>query len=119
VAYQVLPALAHMAAKGGVIAMSKQIAMEGGALGEVRIHQQIYKARADIGGIVRFQSPKVVSISALGRTRSARHGFGSYFALCPLSGTILGSYATPSVPAEWLRRWAMPGRSYCAAMEQL
>jgi NAD(P)-dependent dehydrogenase (short-subunit alcohol dehydrogenase family) len=30
VAYQVLPAIAHMAAKGGVIAMSKQIAMEGG-----------------------------------------------------------------------------------------
>src|ERR1700736_5914694 len=33
IAYQVLPALAHMAAKGGVIAMSKQIAMEGGPLG--------------------------------------------------------------------------------------
>jgi len=31
IAYQVLPALAHMGAKGGVIAMSKQIAMEGGA----------------------------------------------------------------------------------------
>lgn len=30
VAYQVLPGIAHMAAKGGVIAMSKQIAMEGG-----------------------------------------------------------------------------------------
>jgi NAD(P)-dependent dehydrogenase (short-subunit alcohol dehydrogenase family) len=30
VAYRVLPALAHMAAKGGVIAMSKQLAMEGG-----------------------------------------------------------------------------------------
>lgn len=30
VAYQVLPALAHMAAKGGVIAMSKHVAMEGG-----------------------------------------------------------------------------------------
>lgn len=30
IAYQVLPALAHMAAKGGVIAMTKQIAMEGG-----------------------------------------------------------------------------------------
>ena len=29
-AYKVLPALAHMAAKGGVIAMSKQVAMEGG-----------------------------------------------------------------------------------------
>ena len=33
IAYQVLPALAHMAAKGGVIAMSKQIAMEGGPHG--------------------------------------------------------------------------------------
>jgi NAD(P)-dependent dehydrogenase (short-subunit alcohol dehydrogenase family) len=30
IALEVLPALAHMAAKGGVIAMSKQIAMEGG-----------------------------------------------------------------------------------------
>jgi len=30
VAYQVLPGVAHMAAKGGVIAMTKQIAMEGG-----------------------------------------------------------------------------------------
>jgi NAD(P)-dependent dehydrogenase (short-subunit alcohol dehydrogenase family) len=30
VAYKVLPAIAHMAAKGGVVAMSKQIAMEGG-----------------------------------------------------------------------------------------
>jgi len=33
VAYQVLPALAHMAAKGGVIAMTKQIAMEAGPFG--------------------------------------------------------------------------------------
>ena len=30
IAQEVLPALAHMAAKGGVIAMTKQIAMEGG-----------------------------------------------------------------------------------------
>ena len=30
VAYKVLPGIAHMAAKGGVVAMSKQIAMEGG-----------------------------------------------------------------------------------------
>jgi len=33
IAYKVLPALAHMAAKGGVIAMSKQVAMEGGPHG--------------------------------------------------------------------------------------
>jgi NAD(P)-dependent dehydrogenase (short-subunit alcohol dehydrogenase family) len=33
IAYQVLPGIAHMAAKGGVIAMSKQIALEGGRHG--------------------------------------------------------------------------------------
>ncbi len=33
VAYRVLPALAHSAAKGGVIAMTKQLAMEGGPHG--------------------------------------------------------------------------------------
>lgn len=49
-------------------------------LGEVRLHQHIYRLRPEIGGIVRFQSPKVVSLSTLGLTPSARHGFGSYFA---------------------------------------
>jgi HCOMODA/2-hydroxy-3-carboxy-muconic semialdehyde decarboxylase len=49
-------------------------------LGEVRIHQQIYRMRGDVGGIVRFQSPKLVSLSALGRSPSVRHGLGSYFA---------------------------------------
>ena len=48
-------------------------------LGEVRIHQQIYRSRADVGGIVRFQSPQVVSLSALGMTPRVLHGFGSYF----------------------------------------
>jgi HCOMODA/2-hydroxy-3-carboxy-muconic semialdehyde decarboxylase len=52
-------------------------------LGEVRIHQQIYRSRSDVGGIVRFQSPKLVSLSALGRSPSVRHGLGSYFAPQP------------------------------------
>lgn len=51
-----------------------------GALPEVRLHQQIYKCRADVGGIARFQSPKLMSFSTLGRTPEARHGLGSYFA---------------------------------------
>jgi HCOMODA/2-hydroxy-3-carboxy-muconic semialdehyde decarboxylase len=51
-----------------------------GVLGEVRIHQQIYRRRPDVVGIARFQSPKLVSLSSLGRTPLARHGFGSYFA---------------------------------------
>jgi len=51
-----------------------------GALAEVRLHQQIYRRRADVGGIVRFQSPKLMSLSTLDRTPEARHGLGSYFA---------------------------------------
>ena len=54
-----------------------------GALAEVRLHQQIYGCRADVGGIVRFQSPKLMSLSTLGRTPEARHGLGSYFAPRP------------------------------------
>jgi HCOMODA/2-hydroxy-3-carboxy-muconic semialdehyde decarboxylase len=61
-----------------------RVAIEGplpaGVLGEVRIHQQIYRRRPEIMGIARFQSPKLVSLSSLGRTPLARHGFGSYFA---------------------------------------
>ena len=51
-----------------------------GALPEVRLHQQIYASRADVAGIVRFQSPKLMSLSTMGRTPEARHGLGSYFA---------------------------------------
>jgi HCOMODA/2-hydroxy-3-carboxy-muconic semialdehyde decarboxylase len=52
-------------------------------LGEVRIHQQIYRVRSDVNGIVRFQSPKVISLSAMGRSPRVYHGFGSYFAPSP------------------------------------
>lgn len=58
-------------------------ALPDGVLGEVRVHQQIYRSREDVGGIVRFQSPKVISLSALGRAPDVRHGLGSYFAPQP------------------------------------
>jgi HCOMODA/2-hydroxy-3-carboxy-muconic semialdehyde decarboxylase len=54
-----------------------------GALPEVIAHQHIYGLRADVGGVVRFQSPHVMALSALGRTPRALHGFGAYFAPCP------------------------------------
>lgn len=50
-----------------------------GVLGEVRMHQQIYKRRPEIKAICRFVSPNVLALSALGLTPKARHGFGSYF----------------------------------------
>jgi HCOMODA/2-hydroxy-3-carboxy-muconic semialdehyde decarboxylase len=51
-----------------------------GALPEVRIHQAIYRARPDVGGICRFQSPAVLALSAVHRTPRALHGLGAYFA---------------------------------------
>ena len=54
-----------------------------GALPEVIAHQHIYRRRLEVGGIVRFQSPHVMALSALGRTPRALHGFGAYFAPHP------------------------------------
>jgi HCOMODA/2-hydroxy-3-carboxy-muconic semialdehyde decarboxylase len=51
-----------------------------GVLGEVRIHQQIYARRPEIGGICRFTSPNVTAVSALGRAPRIRHVFGAMFA---------------------------------------
>jgi HCOMODA/2-hydroxy-3-carboxy-muconic semialdehyde decarboxylase len=51
-----------------------------GVLGEVRIHQQIYARRPEIGAICRFASPNVIAVSALRRAPKIRHGFGAMFA---------------------------------------
>jgi HCOMODA/2-hydroxy-3-carboxy-muconic semialdehyde decarboxylase len=51
-----------------------------GVLGEVRVHQQIYARRPSVGAIVRFLSPKILSLSAMGKAPGVRHGFGAYFA---------------------------------------
>jgi HCOMODA/2-hydroxy-3-carboxy-muconic semialdehyde decarboxylase len=51
-----------------------------GVLGEVRVHQQIYARRPEIGAICRFSSPNVMAVSALGRAPKIRHVFGAMFA---------------------------------------
>ena len=55
-------------------------ALAPGALPEVRIHQEVYRTRPEVGGICRFQSPSVLALSAVGRTPRALHGLGTYFA---------------------------------------
>src|SRR5260221_6174044 len=44
-----------------------------GVLGEVRMHQQVYKRRAEVKAICRFISPNVVTLAALGITPQTRH----------------------------------------------
>lgn len=51
-----------------------------GVMGEVRMHREVYRLRPDLGAIVRFISPSITALAALGRTPRPRHGFGSYFA---------------------------------------
>jgi HCOMODA/2-hydroxy-3-carboxy-muconic semialdehyde decarboxylase len=50
-----------------------------GVLGEVRMHQQIYRRRPDVNAVCRFMSPQVLALAAMGLTPTARHGFSSYF----------------------------------------
>jgi len=61
-----------------------EVAVEGplpeGVLGEVRLHQRIYRRRPEAGGVVRFMGPQVMALAALGRVPEIRHGFGTYFA---------------------------------------
>ena len=55
-------------------------ALPQGVLGEVRVHQQIYRRRPDVGGICRTFLAKVLTLSAMRLTPQPRHGFASYFA---------------------------------------
>ncbi|MFG0393037.1 class II aldolase/adducin family protein [Pseudomonas sp. zbq_4] len=50
-----------------------------GVLGEVRIHQQIYRRRADIRAVMRSMPAQVMALSAARLTPHARHGMGTYF----------------------------------------
>lgn len=51
-----------------------------GVLGEVRLHQQIYRRRPAANGVVRFMGPSVMALGATSTTPAIRHGFGTYFA---------------------------------------
>ena len=50
-----------------------------GVLGEVRIHQCIYRLRADVGAVCRIMPPQLGLLALLHRTPQPRHGFGAYF----------------------------------------
>lgn len=50
-----------------------------GVLGEVRIHQQIYRRHPEVGGVVRSMPRDVMTLSAAGITPAPRHGMGAYF----------------------------------------
>ncbi|WP_428629971.1 class II aldolase/adducin family protein [Sphingopyxis sp.] len=54
-----------------------------GVLGEVRIHQCLYRRRSDINAICRIMSPAVMALSTQGIVPRPRHGIGAYFSPPP------------------------------------
>lgn len=53
-----------------------------GVLGEVRIHQQAYRQRPEIGGVCRVMPPVTTALSSLRIVPRPRHGVGAFNAAC-------------------------------------
>lgn len=63
--------------EGVVVPVSGEL--PAGVLGEVRIHQQIYRRRPEIRAVMRSMPVQVMALSAARLTPHARHGMGTYF----------------------------------------
>lgn len=50
-----------------------------GVLGEVRLHQQIYRRRPNCRSVARTMPPSVIALGTARRTPKPRHGMGAYF----------------------------------------
>lgn len=61
-------------------------ALPDGVLGEVRIHQQVYARRAEVGAVCRIMPPALMALSTQGLVPRPRHGIGAYFEQLPLWG---------------------------------
>ena len=64
--------------ESGVI-VNMEGALPDGVLGEVRIHQQIYRRRPEVRSIARTMPRHVMTLGTARRVPKPRHGFGSYF----------------------------------------
>jgi HCOMODA/2-hydroxy-3-carboxy-muconic semialdehyde decarboxylase len=50
-----------------------------GVLGEVRLHQQIYRRRPQVHAVARTMPPCLMALGTARRTPRPRHGLGAYF----------------------------------------
>ncbi|RKE38638.1 HCOMODA/2-hydroxy-3-carboxy-muconic semialdehyde decarboxylase [Paraburkholderia sp. BL23I1N1] len=50
-----------------------------GVLGEVRLHQQIYRRRPQVQAVARSMPPALMALGTARRTPRPRHGMGAYF----------------------------------------
>ncbi len=59
--------------------VSVEGALPDGVLGEVRLHQQIYRRRPEVGAIVRCMPPALMALSTARLVPRPLHGPGTYF----------------------------------------
>lgn len=52
-------------------------------LGEVRVHQQIYRRRSEVGAVCRVLPPQLIALSVMGLVPQIRHGFSAFFYPAP------------------------------------
>jgi HCOMODA/2-hydroxy-3-carboxy-muconic semialdehyde decarboxylase len=50
-----------------------------GVLGEVKVHQQVYRRRKDVGAVCRVFPPNVMTMSVLNKRPVSRHGLSAFF----------------------------------------
>lgn len=55
-----------------------------GVLGEVRVHRELYRRRAQANGICRIMPPALMALSTAGIVPRPRHGIGAYFDHVPM-----------------------------------
>lgn len=65
---------------GTVVELDKPL--PNGVLGEVLIHQNVYKLRPEVNAICRIMPPAIMTLSTQGITPAVRHGIGAYFNNC-------------------------------------
>lgn len=54
-------------------------ALPAGVLGEVRLHQQIYRRHGHVHAVTRTMPPLLMALGTARRTPRTRHGMGAYF----------------------------------------
>lgn len=67
---------------GTVVAIDAPLADN--VLGEVRIHQCLYRRRPDINAVCRIMPPMIMALSTQGIVPRPRHGIGAYFSPPPI-----------------------------------
>lgn len=66
------------AGDAGVVCRVEQ-ALPPGVLGEVRLHQQIYRRRPDVMAVARTMPPALMALGTARAVPRPRHGMGAYF----------------------------------------